>query len=181
MSGHNKWSKIKHKKASSDASRSSVFSKHALLIAMESRKAQGNIRAAGLISAIERAKRDSMPKDNIDRAIARGAGVGGNNLVEVLYETYGPGGVAILITAITDNPNRTTPEIRHILNKSGFQLGNSGAAVWAFSKNGADYSPHTPVKLSDTDSGHLAVFTETLLEHADVRGVFTSADDVPHT
>ena len=120
MSGHNKWSQIKRQKEKTDGQKSKIFSKHAIAITMESRKAHGNLSSPGLIAVIERAKKDSMPKENIERAVAKGSGADGVILSEVLYETYGPGGVAILITAVTDNPNRTTPEIKHTLSKMGY-------------------------------------------------------------
>jgi transcriptional/translational regulatory protein YebC/TACO1 len=109
MSGHNKWSKIKHKKAATDAQKSKIFSKHAAVIAMESRKAGGNLTSPSLIAVIERAKKDSMPKENIDRAVAKGAGGTGAALEEVVFEAFGPGGTAMIITAVTDNNNRTLP------------------------------------------------------------------------
>jgi YebC/PmpR family DNA-binding regulatory protein len=176
MSGHNKWSKIKHKKAASDAQKSKTFSKHVNLIAMESRKAGGDVNAPGLQAAIERAKKDSMPKENIDRAVAKGGGKDGVVFEEVLYETYGPGGTAIIITAVTDNPNRTTPEIRHVLNKSGLALGASNSALWAFSKTADGYVPTTPTHLSDEDGEKLAATIEALEEHDDVQDVYTTAD-----
>lgn len=177
MSGHNKWSKIKHKKAASDAQKSKLFSKHASLIAIESRKAKGNLASPGLAAAIERAKKDSMPKENIDRAVAKGGGEGGASLAEVLYETYGPGGTAILITAVTDNPNRTTPEIKHLLGSQGYQLGGSGSALWAFTKTPTGYVPNTPMNLSDADGEKLASLIETLEEHDDVQDIFSAADE----
>ncbi|MCD5382164.1 MAG: YebC/PmpR family DNA-binding transcriptional regulator [Candidatus Pacebacteria bacterium] len=176
MSGHNKWSKIKHKKAATDAQKSKVFSKHASLIAMESRKAGGDTASPRLAAAIERAKKDSMPKDNIEKAVAKGSGAGGAALEEVMYETYGPGGTALIITAVTDNPNRTSPEIRHLLSKAGYQLGAPGSAVWAFTKDGMNYTPTNKVYLSDDDGEKLATLVETLEEHDDVQDVFTTAD-----
>lgn len=143
---------------------------------MESRKAGGNMSSPGLIAAIERAKKDSMPKENIDRAVAKGAGTDGSSLSEVLYETYGPGGVAMLITAVTDNPNRTTPEIRHTLSKLGYQLGAGGSSAWAFTKTHEGYTPNMPVDLNDEDGEKLAQLTEALEEHDDVQDVFTTAD-----
>jgi YebC/PmpR family DNA-binding regulatory protein len=177
MSGHNKWSKIKHKKAASDAQKSKLFSKHASLIAIESRKANGNLSSPGLSAAIERAKKDSMPKENIDRAVTKGSGADGATLAEVLYETYGPGGTAILITAVTDNPNRTTPEIKHLLHSVGYQLGGSGSALWAFSKTPTGYVPNAPMSLSDEDGENLATLIETLEGHDDVQDIFTAADE----
>ena len=178
MSGHNKWSKIKHKKAASDSQKSKIFSKHASLIAVESRKVKGNLASPSLIAVIERAKKDSMPKENIDRAIAKGAGADGASLAEVLYETYGPGGVAILITAVTDNPNRTTPEIKHLLSKNGYALGAQGSSLWAFTKNSEGYVPNMPATLSDEDGEKLASLIEALEEHDDVQDIYTTADTV---
>jgi YebC/PmpR family DNA-binding regulatory protein len=176
MSGHNKWSKIKHKKAATDAQKSKLFSKHSTLITMESRKCGGDVTSPGLIAAIERAKKDSMPKENIDRAIAKGAGATGAALQEVLFEAFGPGGVAILITAITDNNNRTSQEIKSIFTKSGLVLGTPGSASWAFKKTSGGYAPLTPIELSDIDAEALAALLEKLDNHDDVQDIFTSAD-----
>lgn len=176
MSGHNKWSKIKHKKAATDAQKSKIFSKHAALIAMESRKAKGNLASPGLLASIERAKKDSMPKENIDRAVLKGGGADGASLTEVLYETYGPGGVAILVTAVTDNTNRITPLIKHTLSKLGYQLGGTGSASWAFTKTTDGYTPNMPMNLSDEDGEKLATLIESLEEHDDVQDIYTTAD-----
>lgn len=177
MSGHNKWSKIKHKKASTDAFKSRVFSKHSQLIAMESKKANGDVNSPGLFSAIERAKKDSMPKDNIDRAVAKGKGSEGANLQEILFEAYGPGGVAMLITAVTDNNNRTAPEVRHIFTKAGYQLGGPGSATWAFTKTADGYRPNSITELSATDGEVLANLIENLEEQEEVQDIYTSADE----
>jgi transcriptional/translational regulatory protein YebC/TACO1 len=144
---------------------------------MESKKALGNLASPGLIAALERAKKDSMPKENIDRAVAKGAGADSASLSEALYETYGPGGVAILITAVTDNPNRTTPEIKHILSKLGYALGVTGSASWAFTKTAEGYQPNVPVSLSDEDGEKLGVLIEALEEHDDVQDIYTTADE----
>ena len=170
-------SQIKHAKAKTDGQKSKVFSKHALNITMESRKAAGNLASPGLIAAIERAKKDSMPKENIDRAVAKGSGADGSALSEVLYETYGPGGVAMLITAVTDNPNRTTPEIKHVLSKLGYQLGSAGSSAWAFTKTQEGYTPNMPMNLVDEDGEKLATLIEALEEHDDVQDIFTTADN----
>lgn len=176
MSGHNKWSKIKHKKAATDAQKSKIFSKHAALIAMESRKAGGDANAANVIAAVERAKKDSMPKENIERAIAKGGGAGGAALEEIVFEGYGPGGVAIIIKAVTDNNNRTAPEIRHIFSKAGLELGAPGSAAWAFTKTADGYTPNTPMELDDATGEKLAEFIEKLEDNDDVTDVYTSAD-----
>lgn len=176
MSGHNKWSKIKHKKAATDAQKSKIFSKHAALIAMESRRAGGNLTSPGLVAVIERAKKDSMPKENIDRAVAKGAGVGGAAFEEVIFEAFGPGGVGMIITAVTDNNNRTSPEVRHIFTKAGYSLGAPGTAMWAFTKTADGYVPQNPIELNDTDGEALANLIEALEEHDDVQDIYTTAD-----
>ncbi len=181
MSGHNKWSKIKHKKAATDAVRSKIFSKHSSIITMESKRAGGDVNSPGLASAIERAKKDSMPKDNIDRAVAKGAGAEGASLEEVLFETFGPGGVAILITAVTDNNNRTSQEIKHTLSKNGYQLGGPGSANWAFTKKAGHYVPTAPLQLSDADGEKLGDLIEALEEQADVQDIYTTADELTVT
>ena len=181
MSGHNKWSKIKHKKAATDAQRSKIFSKHSMLITMESRKCAGNLDSPGLAATIERAKKDSMPKENIDRAVAKGAGVGGAAFEEVMFEGYGPGGVAILIHAVTDNNNRTAPEIRNIFTKAGLELGTPGSAAWAFTKTADGYAPTTPMQLDDETGEKLAEFVEKLEESNDVTDVYTAADSTEET
>ncbi len=176
MSGHNKWSKIKHKKAASDGARSKVFSKHAALIAMESRNAAGNLASPSLSAAIDRAKKDSMPKENIDRAVAKGAGTTGAKYEEIIYEAYGPGGVAMMIVTVTDNNNRTAPEIRHIFTKVGLQIGSPNSASWAFTKTAEGYIPQSPVELNDVDGEKLANLIEALEENEDVQDVYTTAD-----
>lgn len=176
MSGHNKWSKIKHKKAATDGARSKVFSKHASLIAMESCKANGDVNSPSLYAAIERAKKDSMPKENIERAVAKGSGAGGAALEEVMFEGYGPGGVAMLIQAVTDNNNRTAPEIRHVFTKAGLELGTPGSAAWAFTKTADGYIPSTPLEIDDATGEKLAELIEKLEECEDVTDVYTAAD-----
>lgn len=176
MSGHNKWSKIKHKKAVTDAAKSKVFSKHSALIAMESRKAGGDINSPGLATAIVRAKKDSMPKDNIDRAVSKGAGSGGEAFEEVVFEAFGPGGTAMIVTAITDNNNRTSQEVRHVFTKKGLQMGTPGTASWAFTKTSEGYIPNNPMELSEADGEKLAELIEALEEQADVQDIYTTAD-----
>lgn len=177
MAGHNKWSKIKHKKAATDAQKSKIFSKHASLIAMEARRANGDTQAPGLQAAIERARKDSMPKENIERAVSKGSGADAANLEEIIYEGYGPGGVAMLIRAVTDNKNRTAPEVRSVFTKAGLQLGTPGSAAWAFTKTDTGYSPITPVDLSDTDGEKLAQLIENLEDLDDIQDIYTTADE----
>jgi YebC/PmpR family DNA-binding regulatory protein len=176
MSGHNKWSKIKHKKAATDAQKSKIFSKHAAVIAMESRKAGGNLTSPSLIAVIERAKKDSMPKENIDRAVAKGAGGTGAALEEVVFEAFGPGGTAMIITAVTDNNNRTSPLVRHAFTKAGYTLGAPGSAVWAFTKTADGYVPQNAIELNEVDGEALANLIEALEELEDVQDIYTTAD-----
>ncbi len=176
MSGHSKWSQIKRQKAVTDSAKALVFSRYARLIAMESKKANGILSAPGLSVAIARAKAANMPKDNIERAIAKGASKDAGELVPVIYEAYGPGGVALLAEALTDNKNRTTQEIKHLLVLHGVELASPGAASWAFTKTGTDYTPNEPlIDVSDADGEKLGAILEALDEHEDVQQVFTNA------
>lgn len=176
MSGHNKWSKIKHKKGATDAQRSKIFSKHSALITMEVKKNNGDTTSASVLACIDRAKKDSMPKDVIERALAKGSGADGSSLEEVTYEGYGPGGVALIIQAVTDNNNRTAPEIRHAFSKAGLELGAPGSSAWAFTKTAAGYTPNTPMELDDTTGEKLADFIEKLDDLDDVTNIYTTAD-----
>jgi YebC/PmpR family DNA-binding regulatory protein len=176
MSGHNKWSKIKHKKGATDQQRSKLFSKHSRLITMEIKKAGGGKDSANVIAAVDRAKKDSMPKEAIERAIAKGSGAGADTMEEILYEGYGPGGVPLLIETVTDNNNRTAPEIKHVFTKAGLELGVPGSAAWAFTKTGEGYTPNTPMDLDEESEVKLAEFIEKLEEQDDVTNVYTGAD-----
>ncbi|MDR1289790.1 MAG: YebC/PmpR family DNA-binding transcriptional regulator [Planctomycetaceae bacterium] len=138
MSGHSHWAGIKHKKALVDAKRGKLWSKLAKAIIIAAKMGGGdpdaNIR---LRAAIDEAKAVSLPKDNIARAIKRGTGeLGGEQLDELVYEGYGPGGVAVLAEAVTDNRNRTAPEIRKIFEVCGGKLGSTGCVAWNFEKKG---------------------------------------------
>ncbi|MGD9819728.1 MAG: YebC/PmpR family DNA-binding transcriptional regulator [Desulfomonilaceae bacterium] len=138
MSGHNKWSTIKHKKGAADAKRGKIFSKIIKEITIAARMGggdpEGNPRLRTVLNA---ARNANMPKDNIDRAIKRGTGeIAGVTYEEITYEGYGPGGVAVLVEALTDNKNRTVAEIRHIFDKYNGNLGESGCVSWIFEKKG---------------------------------------------
>ena len=138
MSGHSKWAQIKHKKAHVDAKRGKIFSKIVKEIAVAARLGGGDISGnPRLRQAIDKAKEVNMPQDNIKRAIMKGTGdLPGMSYEETLYEGYGPSGVAVLIEALTDNKNRTTPEIRHIMSKHGGNMGDAGCVSWMFTKKG---------------------------------------------
>ena len=175
MSGHSKWAQIKHKKAVTDARRSKVFSKLVRFLTVESRRAKGDRNAPGLRLAVEKAKQANMPSDNIDRAIEKGRGDTGVAMEEVLYESYGPGGVALLIMGLTDSRNRTAAELKHLLSKHGASLASPGAALWAFTKTAEGFSPQTTVELSDTDAEALDRLVDELEEYDDVQDVYTNA------
>jgi YebC/PmpR family DNA-binding regulatory protein len=139
MSGHSKWSSIKHKKAAADSKRGQLFTKLARAIAVAAREGGGDPEANyTLAAAIEKAKGYSMPKDNIQRAIDRGTGGGDADaqIERVVYEGYGPGGAAIMVEALTDNRNRTGSEIRHAFDKHNGSLGEPGSVAWQFVKKG---------------------------------------------
>ena len=139
MSGHSKWHSIKHKKAVVDARRGQHFTKLARAITVAAREGGGDPEGnPGLALAIQKARDGSMPKDNIERAIAKGTGEGidTDQIETVLYEGYGPGGVALLIEALTDNRNRTGADVRHALSKQGGNLGEPGSVSYLFDKRG---------------------------------------------
>jgi len=139
MSGHSKWSSIKHKKGAADAKRGKLFTKLARAITVAARDGgpdpEGN---AALATAVQKARDASMPKDNIQRAIDRGSGVGSDaaTIERVVFEGYGPGGAAVLVEALTDNRNRTSAEVRHAFSKRGGSLGEPGSVAWIFEKRG---------------------------------------------
>ncbi|KKU60235.1 MAG: transcriptional regulator [Parcubacteria group bacterium GW2011_GWA2_47_12] len=181
MSGHNKWSQIKEKKGKTDAKKSQVFSKFAKLIANEARAArssggQVNKDAPALRAAIERARKENMPSDNIERAIKKATEAGAKALEKVMYEAYGPGGAAILIETLTDNTNKTAQEIKHLLSENGGNLASPGAAAWAFEKTAGVWKPTTTVPLSEEDLNKLSALVEKLEAHEDVQEVITNAE-----
>ncbi len=138
MSGHNKWSSIKHKKQKADAARGKIFSRLVKEISVAAREGGGDVETnVRLRVGVETAKSQNMPSDNIERAIKRGTGaLEGITYEEMTYEAYGPGGVAIIIEVLTDNKNRTAAEIRHILSKHGGHLGSRNSVAYMFSRVG---------------------------------------------
>jgi YebC/PmpR family DNA-binding regulatory protein len=138
MSGHSKWSTIRHKKGAADAKRGKIFTKLIKEITVAARMGGGDINAnPRLRSAIQAAKAENMPKDNIERAVKKGTGeLEGVNYEESVYEGYGPGGAAILVESLSDNKNRAVSDIRHIFNKNGGSLGENGCVAWMFDKKG---------------------------------------------
>jgi YebC/PmpR family DNA-binding regulatory protein len=161
LSGHSKWSSIKHKKGAADAKRGKLFSKLSRAIIVAAREG-GPDPAANLAlqNAIEKARSYSMPKDNIERAIAKGSGADaeGSSFDAVVYEGYGPEGVAVLVEALTDNRNRTASDVRHQFTKHGGNLGATGAVAWQFERRGivlvsADDADEEDVLLAAVDAG----------------------------
>lgn len=189
MSGHNKWSQIKLKKGKTDAKRGQVFSKYAKLIANEARAAKGNRDAPALRAAIERARKENMPNDNIERAIKKATEGGSAALEAILYEGYGPGGVAMLVEVLTDSRNRASNELKSVFSEHGRNMASPGAAVWAFEKCDPNIRMHpnipnedskwkatTTVALEDADLEKLDKLVEALEANEDVQEVFTNAE-----
>ena len=177
MSGHNKWSKIKHKKAASDAKKSKIYSKLVKLIQVESRSANGDTSSPSLRAAIDKAKAENMPKDTIDRAVKKGASNDTAAMEPVTYEAYGPGGCALIVEGLTDNKNRTAAEIKHLLSKNGLQLAAQGSATWAFAKTQEGWDAQTTTQISNEDGEKLERILEELDDNDDVQDVYTNADD----
>src|SRR4051795_11901364 len=144
LSGHSKWSSIKHKKGAADAKRGKLFSKLSRAIIVAAKEGGGDpANNLALANAIEKARSYSMPKDNIDRAIAKGTGEGADGAAfeTVVYEGYAADGVAVLVEALTDNRNRTAADVRHAFSKHGGSLGTTGAVAWLFERQGVVVVP----------------------------------------
>jgi YebC/PmpR family DNA-binding regulatory protein len=180
MSGHSKWSSIKHKKAATDAKRGKLFTKLARAITVAARDGGGDPEGnPALALAIDKARQNSMPKDNIQRAIDRGTGEGADAaaIEHIVYEGYGPGGAAILVEAMSDNRNRTGSEIRHAFDRSGGNLGEPNSVAWMFEKRGvivldpARYSEDDLIVAIDAGA------EDVVAEEDDLR-VFTSPHDL---
>lgn len=190
MSGHNKWSQIKHRKGITDAKKSKIFSKLVRYISVEAKLSKGK-DSPGLRAAIEKAKKVNMPNDVIERAVKK-ASEPSIQMESVTYEAYGPGGVGIIIETLTDNKNRTVQDIKHLLAKNGFALAGIGSVAWAFFKparttdavqsggknstEGLIWIPTTTTPLSDTDLELLDKLVDELEELDDVQDVYTNAE-----
>ncbi len=180
MSGHSKWSSIKHKKGAADANRGKLFTKLARAITVAARDGGGNPEGnPPLALAVQRARDASMPKDNIQRAVDRGTGEGADAaaIESVSYEGYGPGGAAILVETLTDNRNRTGSEVRHIFERSGGSLGEPNSVAWQFEKRGVilvDADRYTEDDLMPAiDAG-----AEDVAEDGDLLKVLTPASEL---
>ena len=176
MSGHNKWSQIKRQKGAADAAKSNIWGKLSRRITVESKLAGGNVASATLRAMIEKARTTNMPKDKIDKAIAKGVSTEAGEMESITYESYGPGGAAIIIETLTDSRNRTAQEIKHLLSKNGLALAAPGSAAWAFEKTHEGYTAKSTVSLSEADSESLMKIMDEIDSHDDVEDVFTNAE-----
>ena len=190
MSGHSKWATIKHKKGKEDAKRGKLFSKLSRAITVAAREGGPDpAMNMALANAVEKAKGYSMPKDNIERAIQRGAGgADGTSYENIVYEGYGPAGVAIIVEVLTDNKNRSAAEVRNIFNKRGGQLAQPGAVAWVFERRGSilvDAAKHSEDELMSAaieagaddvvpDGGQYQILTQPA-DFAAVRDALTAA------
>jgi YebC/PmpR family DNA-binding regulatory protein len=180
VSGHSKWSSIKHKKGAADAKRGKLFSKLSRAIIVAAKEGgpdpEGN---AALATAIQKARDNSMPKDNIERAVARGAGTSadGEAYEHITYEGYGPSGVALFVETLTDNRNRTASDVRHIFAKHDGNLGESGSVAWLFERKGVILVPDSvdedELTLAAADGG-----AEDVLREGSSFEVISAPDDL---
>ena len=177
MSGHNKWAQIKHKKATTDAKKGKVFSKLAKAISVAARGNPDPATNVRLKTEVERAKAVNMPRENIERAIRRVSDRDAAALQEVYLEFIGPGGVGIIVAAVTDNSNRTINELRQLASKQNARMAGQGSILWMFHRSGQEFVPSTPYPLTDpVQQAQLEEFLSALDEHDDVQEVFTNAD-----
>lgn len=175
MSGHNKWTQIKRKKETEDAKKSQRFAMLAKTITLEAKRSGGDKNSPGLRTAIERARTANLPNNNIERAIQNAVGGDTTSLDEVRYEAYGPGGVALMIEGITDNKNRTSQEIKHLLSKHGANLATPGSVLWSFEKTTDGWRPSTTITVSDEQTKQtLKQLLDDLEHHEDVKQTVTN-------
>lgn len=186
MSGHSHWAGIKHKKEITDQKRAKVFSKLLALISAAAKTEPNPDFNPRLRTAIATAKEMAVPQDNIERAVKK-ASEAGNNLEELLFEAYGPGGIAILIEAVSDNKNRAVQEIKTILKEHNGKWAESGSVQWAFEKTNdpsnplgaSGYQPKFPQDVPEADAEKLVALIDALHEDDSVQSVFTNAASLP--
>ena len=179
MSGHSKWSTIRHKKGAADAKRGKIFTKLIKEIMVAARMGGGDIMAnPRLRAAVTAAKAENMPKDNIDRAIKKGTGgMDGTIYEEINYEGYGPGGVAVLVEIMTDNRNRAASDVRHIFSRNGGNLGEAGCVAWMFSKKGSIVFNKGKVAEEEVMEVALEAGADDVLDQEDQIEVITSQEE----
>lgn len=173
MSGHNKWSQIKHKKAATDIKRAKQFTKLLATVQAAAKTDPNPSFNPRLRSAILKAKESNIPQENIDRAINKAKS---NPTEELVIEAYGPSGTAFMIKALTDNKNRTVAEIRKLLSDNSAKFAEQGSVKWMFDadKNG-EWAPNFKQAVSKANSDKIAILTEKLNDHPDVAGIYTNA------
>jgi YebC/PmpR family DNA-binding regulatory protein len=184
MSGHSKWSTIKHKKAATDARRGKLFNKLLREITVAARLGGGDVKAnSRLRSAVLEARANSVPNDTIDRAIKKGIGelAGESAYEEVSYEGYGPGGVAVLVEGLTDNRNRTAGEVRHLFARNGGSLGESGCVAWMFNRRGYFSIPKGAMDEEAFMDLALALGADDIAIEEDRYEIYTPAEDFAST
>ena len=174
MSGHSKWSKVKNRKAVTDVKKNKIYTKMAKVISVEVKKANGDIKATNVLAAIKKAHEYNVPNENIERALKKNDT--GAQMESVIYEAYGPGGVALMIEALTDNRNKAAAEVKHILAESGSALAAPGSASWAFTKTAEGYMPNTMTPISEEDGAKLDALIEALEDNDEVQEIYTNAE-----
>ncbi|MEA1911106.1 MAG: YebC/PmpR family DNA-binding transcriptional regulator [Spirochaetota bacterium] len=179
MSGHSKWSSIKHKKGAADAKRGKIFTKIIKEISVAARLGGGDIESnPRLRTAILKAKSENMPKDNMERAIKKGTGdLEGVDYIELVYEGYGPGGFALIIETLTDNKNRTAADIRSTLDKNGGNLGETGSVSYLFNRKGLITFDAAKYSEEDIFEPALEAGADDVSSEGDIIEVLTSSDD----
>ena len=178
MSGHSHWAGIKHKKEVTDQKRAKVFSKLLALISAAAKTEPDPNFNPRLRTAIATAKEMAVPQDNIERAIKKGSEAG-NNLEELTFEAYGPGGIAILVEAVSDNKNRAVQEIKTILKDHNGKWAETGSVQWAFEKTAESYVPKFPQDVSEVDAEKLVTLIDALHDNDNVQNVYTNAASLP--
>lgn len=178
MSGHSKWSTIKHQKAVTDVRRGKIFSKMAKIVALAAQKGGDPTMNPSLRLAIERAKSINMPNDNISRAIKKGTGEDKDGrLEEITYEAYGPNGTPLIIETITDNKNRTVSELKHLLNTYNSKLAEIGSVKYLFTNEGGSWSPKYSIEATDEKhKEQLNKLFEALNENDDVKEIYSNVN-----
>ena len=169
MSGHSKWSQIKRQKGIADQKKGQLFSKLSKVISIAARRGTDPSMNVELKNAIEKAKEASMPKENIERAIKRVADKNAAQLEDLVIEAIGPESLALIITAITDNKNRTMAEVKKILSECNYK---QGSVMWAFTKQGPEFVPQYPVEINEETKNNLEKLFERLDENEDVQEIF---------
>lgn len=175
MAGHSKWAQIKHKKGAADKKRAQLFSKLLKAISAAAKSEPNPQFNPRLRSAIEKAKENNVPQENIERAISKAAG--GESLEDLIIEAYGPAGIAMIITAITDNRNRTISEIKHLLSENEAKIANPGSVLWSFEQKPGtnEWAPKFPQEIIPEDKGKIESLVSALEEHDDVQNVITNS------